>query len=62
MSSKEITELRKAGKLNEALEIALRELDAKPADIWALRNISWVYYEFLKQHNSPGEYGEFVVL
>lgn len=60
MSSKEITKLRKEGKLSEALDLALHELNSAPDDIWALRNISWVYYEYIKQYNSSGEFEAFI--
>lgn len=50
MPSKEIKELRQAGKLEEALAMAKAELDAQPDNIWCKRNISWVYYEFLKRY------------
>ncbi|MCF8342392.1 MAG: hypothetical protein K9I82_15560 [Chitinophagaceae bacterium] len=48
MPSKEIKELRQSGKLDEALEMAKGELSADPNNIWPKRNISWVYYEYLK--------------
>jgi hypothetical protein len=50
MPAKEIKELRQSGKLEEALNMAKAELDAQPDNIWAKRNISWVYYEYLKQN------------
>lgn len=43
-----VTELRKAGRLDEALTQGLAELAAKPTDVWAKRNLAWVYYEQLK--------------
>jgi len=43
-----ITELRKAGQLDVALERGLAELAAKPADVWAKRNLAWVYHDQLK--------------
>ncbi len=50
MPSKEIKELRQSGKLEEALTMAKTELDVQPDNIWSKRNISWVYYEYLKQN------------
>jgi hypothetical protein len=50
MPSKEIKELRQSGKLQEAYEMAKSELDVDPANIWCKRNISWVYFEYLKQN------------
>jgi len=53
MPSKEIKELRQSGKLEEALTMAKTELEVQPDNIWGKRNISWVYYEYLKQNASP---------
>lgn len=44
MPSKEIKELRQAGKLTDAYVLATSELEAAPGDIWAKRNLSWVLY------------------
>ena len=44
MPSKEIKELRQAGKLAEAYAMATSELEAAPGDIWCKRNLSWVLY------------------
>jgi hypothetical protein len=52
MPSKEIKELRLAGKLDEALQMAKTELETAPDNIWAKRNISWVYYEYIKQNTA----------
>lgn len=60
MPAKEIKELRQAGKLGEALEMAKAELKAEPENIWAKRNISWVYYDYLKQNNSPEQFDGFI--
>ena len=43
-----VTELRKAGQLGEALVQGLAELSAKPHDVWAKRNIAWVYHDQMK--------------
>jgi hypothetical protein len=47
MSASQIRELRKAGKLDEALAMAQSELDASPDNIWAKRNIGWVFYGYI---------------
>jgi tetratricopeptide (TPR) repeat protein len=60
MPSKEIKELRKAGKLEEALAMAQSELDADPGNIWAKRNIGWVYYEYLKVDNHAEQFDAFL--
>lgn len=52
MPTKEIKELRQAGKLEEALSLAKSEMEADPENIWTKRNISWVYYDYLKQNIS----------
>lgn len=61
MPAKEIKELRQSGKLEEALNMAKAELAAEPANIWAKRNISWVYYEYLKTTNTPEHYDSFIL-
>lgn len=50
MPAKEIKELRQSGKLEEALSMAKTELEVQPDNIWGKRNISWVYYDYLKQN------------
>jgi len=60
MPTKEITELRKSGKLEDALQMAQAELLAKPDYIWAKRNISWVYYEYLKLNISAENFETFL--
>ncbi|HOW30784.1 MAG TPA: hypothetical protein PLP88_04400 [Bacteroidales bacterium] len=62
MPSKEIKELRQSGKLDEALAMAKAELVAQPDNIWAKRNISWVYYDYLKQNTSPESFDHFLSL
>jgi hypothetical protein len=47
MPSKEIKELRQAGKLDEAYQMAMAELEADSGNIWPKRNISWVIYSQL---------------
>lgn len=60
MPAKEIKELRQAGNLSEALELATAELQEQPANIWARRNISWVYFDYLKQHVSAEQFDSFL--
>jgi len=52
-----VTELRKAGRLDEALTQGLAELSAKPNDVWAKRNLAWVYHEQLKLTASENSFG-----
>ena len=60
MPAKEIKELRQSGQLEEALTMAQTELVADPSNIWAKRNISWVYYDYLKANNSPENCDSFI--
>lgn len=60
MPAKEIKELRHAGKLEEALVMAQEELNANPDNIWGKRNISWVYYEYLKKYAQESNFEGFI--
>jgi tetratricopeptide (TPR) repeat protein len=53
MSFKEIKELRQAGKLEEALQMANQALEAEPDNIWNKRAAAWVYYDYLKKYSQP---------
>ncbi len=53
MSFREIKELRQAGKLDEALQMANQALEADPENIWNKRAAAWVYYDFLKKNAQP---------
>ncbi|MFK8295819.1 DUF7017 domain-containing protein [Capnocytophaga canimorsus] len=54
-----VTELRKAGKLKEAWELANSQLEKNPNDIWVKRDLAWVYYEYLKQYSSVQTFTQF---
>jgi|LSQX01.1.fsa_nt_gb hypothetical protein len=56
MSFKEIKELRQAGKLEDALQMANQAIEAEPDNIWNKRAIAWVYYEFLKKNSQPATF------
>jgi len=60
MPAKEIKELRQSGRLEEALEMAKFEFEANPENIWTKRNLSWVYYEYLKVNASTESFEDFV--
>ncbi|WP_418637413.1 DUF7017 domain-containing protein [Winogradskyella sp.] len=60
MPAKEIKELRQSGRLDEALTMAQEELNAQPDNIWCKRNISWVYYAFLKKHVQESNFEGFI--
>lgn len=50
MPTKEIKELRQAGKLDEAYSMAKAELQVEPENIWSKRNMSWVLYNELDRN------------
>ena len=56
-----VTELRKAGKLQEAFDLAMAELEKTPDNIWAKRNLGWVYFDYLKKHASLEMYSDFIL-
>lgn len=60
MPAAEIKALRQAGKLDEALAMAQEELNANPENIWGKRNISWVYYEYLKKYTHEINFDSFI--
>lgn len=49
MGHNEITELRKSGKLEEALNLALREYKSNPNDTYIASALAWVYRDLLNQ-------------
>ena len=59
MSFKEIKELRQAGKLDEALEMANQALELDFENIWNKRAAAWVYYDYLKKYAQPEQYEAF---
>lgn len=60
MPAKEIKELRQSGKLDEALQMAKAEFEADSENIWTRRNLSWVYYEYLKANATSERSDEFI--
>lgn len=60
MPFKEVKELRKSGKLEEALAMANQDLEHEPANIWNKRSIAWVYYDYLKEYSTKDKFEEFV--
>lgn len=59
MSFNEIKELRKAGKLEEALDMANQALESEPDNIWNKRAAAWVYYDYLKKFSQPDSFDAF---
>lgn len=60
MSSQKIKELRKAGKLEEALTLAKDLLQIEPDNIWNKRAIGWVFYDYAKLSATSNQYNEFL--
>lgn len=59
MSFKEIKELRQAGKLDEALQLAIQALESEPYNIWNKRAAALVYYDYLKKNAQPESFEAF---
>ena len=59
MSFKSIQELRKSGKLEEALQLSKEVLASDSDNIWNKRGAAWVYYEYLKKYSEPKFYDDF---
>ena len=55
MSSKEVTQLRKEGKLDEAFMLALENYNKEPDNIWNKRALSWIYYDFCRSEEHTSE-------
>lgn len=60
MPFKEVTELRKSGKLEEALTMANQDLEKDPTNIWNKRSIAWVYHEYLKEFATKDNFEKFI--
>ncbi|AZB32136.1 DUF7017 domain-containing protein [Chryseobacterium balustinum] len=61
LQSQQIKELRQSGKLQEALELATVDLEQNQDNIYAKRNISWVYWMFLKDHAEKSDIKNFIL-
>lgn len=59
MPFKEVKELRKSGKLEEALTMANQDLEKEPANIWNKRSIAWVYHDYLKEYATKENFENF---
>ena len=60
MSSKDVTLLRKEGKLDEAFMLALENYNKEPDNIWNKRALSWIYYDFCKKTAAENNVNEFL--
>jgi len=61
MPAKEIKALRQSGELEAALNMAKNELESDPENIWAKRNISWVFFDYLKLSAETQNIEDFIV-
>lgn len=59
MPFKEVKELRKSGRLEEALAMANLDLVKEPANIWNKRSIAWVYHDYLKEYATKDDFEKF---
>lgn len=55
-----ITNLRKAGRLGEAYKLAEQNLQANPTEIWNIRNMAWVLYDYAKCKATVGTKAQFL--
>jgi hypothetical protein len=60
MSFKEVKELRINGKLDEALIMALTDLEVDSTNVWNKRSIGWVFYDFAKKNSNLDSYDTFI--
>lgn len=56
---KNITQLRKDGRLEDAKQLALNLYNDDPSNVWNIRNLAWVYYEFIKLNNDITQFDVF---
>ena len=60
LQSQQIKDLRKSGHLEESLQLALQDLEANADNIYAKRNISWVYNDLLKKYGEEENLTSFI--
>ncbi len=48
-AAQQVTTLRKAGRLDEALALAMPALAAAPEDLWLRRAVGWLFYDLIKR-------------
>jgi|GEM_PF-244415 len=58
MSFKEVNNLRKAGEINAALQMAKEDYGNNSDDIWNKRAYAWVLYELIKNSVNNGAYND----
>lgn len=57
-TTKEITEMCKEGKVQEAYEIAKAEVTKSPGNVWAQRSVGWALYYMIKNDATRGDYNQ----
>ena len=60
MSFPEVNKLRKAGQIEEAYNLAQKELNSDPDNIWKKRSMAWVLIMYLKQYTYSSENQKFL--
>jgi len=60
MSFPEVNKLRKAGRMEEAYNLAKKELNSDPDNIWNKRSMAWVLIMYLKQYAYSSENQKFL--
>lgn len=56
MSIREVIQLCKADRLDEALQIVSANLESDPENIWNKRAAAWVFYYHLKKYTQPDSF------
>jgi len=59
MSIREVIQLCKADRLDEALQIVSANLESDPENIWNKRAAAWVFYYHLKKYTQPESFEAF---
>lgn len=59
LQSQQIKELRQSGKLDEALNLAWKDLEQNIDNVFAKRNLSWVYFEYIKKYTTESNISGF---
>lgn len=59
MSIREVIDLCKAERFDEALQMANQALESDPENIWNKRAAAWVYYYHLKKYAQPDSFDAF---
>src|SRR5690606_19369141 len=59
MSIREVIQLCKADRLDEALQIVSANLESDPENVWNKRAAAWVFYYHLKKYTQPESFEAF---